>query len=236
MGDVAEEIEERLATLTLPPGYYTAVTGQSTEMQESISSLMQATVLAIILVYIVLASQFESLLHPFVIMFTVPFSLVGVALILVLTGITLNIFTFIGIMMMVGIAVNDAIVFITTVNLNRQRGSERIEALVAAGKIRLRPIMITTMTTVLGMVPLAVMGGEGAELRAPMAIAVIGGLCTSTLFTLLAIPSVYLLLDSFGDSLRERATARREQRWQERTADESLTTDPTLPVDKDDVV
>lgn len=195
LGDVVRDIKKKLNTLPMRPGYFTRITGQNEEMKRSLRSLLGATLLAGILVYIVLASLFESLVHPFVIMFTIPFSLVGVALIMVVTGVTLNVFTFIGIMMMIGIAVNDAIIFVELTNQNRREGMNKQDALVRAGKDRLRPILITTLTTVLGMIPMAVIAGEGAELRAPIAIAVIGGLISSTVFTLIAIPSVYLLLD-----------------------------------------
>lgn len=195
LGDVVKDINKKLDKIALRPGYFTRITGQNEEMKKSLRSLLGATLLAGVLVYIVLASLFESLIHPFVIMFTIPFSLVGVALIMAVTGVTLNVFTFIGIMMMIGIAVNDAIIFVELTNQNRREGMDKHNALLAAGKDRLRPILITTLTTVLGMIPMAVISGEGAELRAPIAIAVIGGLSASTLFTLISIPSVYLLLD-----------------------------------------
>lgn len=195
LGDVVRDIKKKLDNLPMRPGYFTRITGQNEEMKRSLRSLLGATLLAGILVYIVLASLFESLVHPFVIMFSIPFSLVGVALIMALSGVTLNVFTFIGIMMMMGIAVNDAIIFVELTNQNRRDGMNKNDALLRAGKDRLRPILITTLTTVLGMVPMAVISGEGAELRAPIAIAVIGGLSASTLFTLISIPSVYLVLD-----------------------------------------
>ena len=195
LGDVVKDIRNILEKTELPSGCIWRITGQSEEMDRSISSLYLAAALAILLVYIVLASQFESIVHPFVIMFCVPFSLVGLALILLATGQTINIFALIGMLMMVGIAVNDAIVLVTTINQRRDDGMERVEAIVEAGRSRLRPIMITTLTTTLGMVPMAIALGPGSELRAPMAITVIGGLLSSTFFTLTAIPCIYLLLD-----------------------------------------
>ncbi len=195
LGDAVRDIRRRLKKIHMPTGYFWRITGQNEEMQRSLMSLAGATILAIILVYIVLSSLFESLMHPFVIMFTVPYALVGVAVMLLLTGTTLNVFSFIGIMMMVGIAVNDAIVYVERVNQHRRLGLERRAALMRGGAERLRPILITTLTTVLGMVPMAVIGGEGAELRAPIAIAVIGGLTSATIFTLVCIPAVYTLLD-----------------------------------------
>jgi hydrophobic/amphiphilic exporter-1 (mainly G- bacteria), HAE1 family len=195
LGDVVSDIRTILENTELPSGCIWRITGQSEEMERSVSSLYLAAALAILLVYIVLASQFESIVHPFVIMFCVPFSLVGLALILTATGQTINIFSLIGMLMMVGIAVNDAIVLVTTINQRRDDGMERIEAIVEAGKSRLRPIMITTLTTTLGMVPMAIALGPGSELRSPMAITVIGGLLSSTFFTLTTIPCIYLLLD-----------------------------------------
>jgi len=195
LGDVVADIKQVLAETKLPPNVFYAITGQNEEMQKSLPSLYLAVALAVVLVYIVLAAQFESLLHPFVIMFCVPFSMVGLTIILLATGQTINIFSMIGILMMIGIAVNDAIVYVTTINLRRDEGLERTEAIVEAGRSRLRPIMITTLTTVLGMVPMAIALGPGSELRAPMAISVIGGLTSSTIFTLLAIPCLYLVLD-----------------------------------------
>ncbi len=199
LGDVVADIKNALSekemVRALPPEIKWNITGQNEEMERSKPSLYLAIFLAIVLVYIVLAAQFESLLHPFLIMFCVPFSLVGLAVILLLTGQTINIFSLIGMLMMIGIAVNDAIVFVTTINNRRDEGMERSEAIVEAGKTRLRPISITTLTTALGMVPLALALGPGAEFRAPMALTVIGGLTSSTLFTIFVIPCLYLILD-----------------------------------------
>jgi len=199
LGDVVADIKsaltDRQMVRSLPPDIKWDITGQNEEMERSKSSLYLAIALAIALVYIVLAAQFESLLHPFVIMFCVPFSLVGLAIILFVTGQTINIFSLIGMLMMIGIAVNDAIVFVTTINNRRDEGMERTDAIVEAGKSRLRPIFITTLTTALGMVPMALALGSGAELRAPMALTVIGGLTSATIFTLLVIPCLYLILD-----------------------------------------
>ncbi len=195
LGDVVRDITDRLSALELPSGFHWEISGQNEEMKRSLPSLYLAGILAIALVYIVLAAQFESLLHPFVIMFCVPFSLVGLSLILLATGQTINIFSIIGMLMMVGIAVNDAIVLVSTINLRRDEGMERTQAIVEAGSSRLRPILITTLTTCLGMVPMAIALGPGSELRAPMAITVIGGLLSSTMFTLTAIPCIYMVLD-----------------------------------------
>jgi HAE1 family hydrophobic/amphiphilic exporter-1 len=151
--------------------------------------------LAVFLVYIVMASQFESLLHPFVILFSIPLGLIGVVYGLYLLGTPLSIVVFIGAIMLAGIMVNNAIVLVDYVNLLRRRGVAREEAIVQAGQVRLRPILMTTLTTVLGLMPMALGFGEGAEIRVPMAVTVIAGLLCSTFLTLLVIPVVYTLMD-----------------------------------------
>jgi len=145
----------------------------------------------------VMASQFESLLHPFVILFTFPFSMIGVIVTLLATGQTINVVVLIGVIMLAGIVVNNAIVLVDFVNQLRRRGLSIDEALLEAGQVRLRPILMTTSTTVLGLVPMAIGIGEGAEIRAPMAITVIGGLIASTLVTLVLVPLIYTTLESF---------------------------------------
>ena len=147
------------------------------------------------LVYLVMASQFESLIHPFVILFTIPLALVGVVLALFITKTTINIVAFIGVIMLAGIVVNNAIVLVDLINQLRAQGRERFEAIVEAGEARLRPIMMTSLTTALGLLPMALGFGEGAEVRTPMAVTVIGGLLVSTALTLIVIPVVYSLLD-----------------------------------------
>jgi HAE1 family hydrophobic/amphiphilic exporter-1 len=196
LGDVVRDIEARIAPLTLPADCTLRITGQNEEMVRSLPSLYLAVALAILLVYIILASEFESLAHPFIILFTIPFAMVGMALILILTGQTLNIFTLIGILMMIGILDNVAIVLVSAINQNRDYGMERTQAIVEAARTRLRPILITNLTTILGMMPMAIAWGPGTELSAPMAITVIGGLSSATFLTLLTIPCLYLALDT----------------------------------------
>lgn len=195
MGAVAADVRRSLAAAPLPRGVTAALSGQEEEMQRSIRSLLMAMALAIFLVYLVMASQFESLLHPFVIMFTLPLAATGVVLALVLTGNSVSIVAMIGIVMLAGIVVNNAIVLIDAVNQLRRKGVDKIEALVQAGINRMRPILMTSATTVLGLLPMALGLGEGAELRAPLAITVIGGLTLATALTLLVIPVVYSVLD-----------------------------------------
>ena len=197
-GDLAAavaEVESIIAGIPRPTGITARVAGQSQEMEESLISMKFTLALAIFLVYLVMASQFESLVHPFVIMFTIPLALVGAVLALYITGTTINVVAFIGAIMLAGIVVNNAIVLVDLINQLRSRGVERKQAILEAGHARLRPILMTTMTTALGLLPMAVGFGDGAEVRAPMAITVIGGLIVSTFLTLIVIPVVYSLLD-----------------------------------------
>ena len=195
MGAVASEVRQLLAAQALPAGVTAALSGQEEEMARSLRSMLLALGLASFLVYLVLASQFESFLHPFIIVFTLPLAVIGVVAALVLAGQTVNVVVMIGVVMLAGIVVNNAIVLVDAVNQRRERGMERHEALVEAGLTRMRPILMTSATTILGLLPMALGLGEGAELRAPLAITVIGGLTVATGLTLVVIPVVYSLLD-----------------------------------------
>jgi HAE1 family hydrophobic/amphiphilic exporter-1 len=195
MAAVAADVRAILQSSPMPRGVTAALSGQEEEMQRSMRSMLLAMGLAIFLVYLVMASQFESLLHPFVIMFTLPLAATGVVLALAITGKSVSIVAMIGIVMLAGIVVNNAIVLIDAVNQLRRKGVSKIEALVEAAITRMRPILMTSATTVLGLLPMALGLGEGAELRAPLAITVIGGLTLATALTLLVIPVVYSLLD-----------------------------------------
>lgn len=195
LGAAAAEAREIIGRTPMPSGITATVSGQNEEMQESFRSMQFALLLAVFLVYLVMASQFESLIHPFVILFTIPLALVGAVLALFLTGTTVNVVAFIGAIMLVGIVVNNAILLVDLINQLRAEGMEKTAAILEAGRSRLRPILMTTLTTVLGLLPMAIGIGEGAEVRTPMAITVIGGLLVSTLLTLVVIPVVYSLLD-----------------------------------------
>ena len=195
MAGAARDIRARLAGLALPPTVTAQLSGQEEEMQRSIGSLAFAMALAIFLVYLVMASQFESFVHPFVIIFTLPLAAIGAIGALFLTGSSITIVAMIGFVMLAGIVVNNGIVLIDAINQFRQEGMRKREAIVEAGVSRIRPIFMTSATTVLGLLPMALGLGEGAELRAPLAITVIGGLTVSTLLTLFVIPVVYSLLD-----------------------------------------
>jgi len=200
LGSAVVEAERLLDGLDLAFGQSLRITGQSEEMNASFNSLMFALGLAVFLVYLVMASQFESLLHPFVILFSIPLAAVGVALALWITDTRLSIIVFIGLIMLAGIVVNNAIVLVDLINKLRERGMERMDAIREAARLRLRPIMMTTLTTVLGLMPMAFGLGEGSEMRTPMAITVMGGLITSTLLTLIVVPVMYSLLDRRSDA------------------------------------
>lgn len=195
LGAATLEAGNIVSRLALPPEITALVSGQSEEMQKSFESMRFALVLAIFLVYLVMASQFESLIHPFVILFTIPLALVGAVIALFITGTTVNIVAFIGVIMLAGIVVNNAIVLVDLINQLRAQGKDRYDAIIEAGTARLRPIMMTSLTTALGLLPMAAGFGEGSEVRTPMAITVIGGLVVSTVLTLVVIPVVYSLMD-----------------------------------------
>jgi len=205
LGEAADDIRQTLSETTLPPGIFAQIGGQNEEMSDSFRSMMFALALAVFLVYLVMASQFESLLHPFIILFTIPLALVGAILALYLTGTTISVVVFIGLILLAGIVVNNAIVLIDMINQMRQRGMDKLEAIKEGGKSRLRPILMTTLTTTLALLPLAIGFGDGAELRAPMGITVIGGLMVSTLLTLIVIPVMYNLMDRKNYSTVEGA-------------------------------
>jgi len=188
---VTRRIEQRLESVPLPRGFSATVAGQNEELEVARRSMMLALLLAIFLVYVVMASQFESVLAPFVIIFTIPLATVGVALALYATDTPMSVVVFIGLIMLAGIVVNNAIVLVDYITQLQRRGRPRRDAIVEACTVRLRPVLITTLTTVLGLVPMAIGLGEGAEVRTPMAITVIAGLSSSTLLTLVVIPVVY---------------------------------------------
>ncbi len=195
LGAAVTAIESRLDRLDWPADMTYYISGQNEEWERSRSSLYLALGLSIFLVYVIMAIQFESLLHPLVIMFTIPLAFVGTVWTLHWMNIALSVVVFLGMIMLAGIVVNNAIVLVDYVNQLRRRGLGIEDALVAAGQVRLRPILMTTATTVLGLLPMALGLGDGAEIRTPMAIAVISGLVSSTVLTLLVLPTIYLLAD-----------------------------------------
>jgi HAE1 family hydrophobic/amphiphilic exporter-1 len=192
LGDVIDELRDELRSVTLPVGFSLLFGGEYEEQQRAQRDFTLSIVMAVILIYMVMAAQFERFLDPLIVMSTVPLALVGVVPTLLVTGTSLNVQSLMGIVMLVGIVVNNAIVLVDYINLmRRERGLDVREAVVTSGRLRLRPILMTTCTTVLGMLPLAVGGGAGGEIQAALARAVIGGLTVSTLITLVVIPTVY---------------------------------------------
>ncbi len=196
LGSVAAEIQKKLDQIQLPPNFKINLTGAVESQQESFIALLGALLLAIALVYMVLASQFKSLLDPFIIMFSVPLGLIGVLWALFLTQTNLSVTSFMGVIMMAGIVVSNGILLVDYTNRLRGRGLGLEEAVVLGGRTRLRPILMTTLCTILGLIPMAIGLGEGSESNAPMAIAVIGGLSVSTLLTLVFIPTLYAIFET----------------------------------------
>jgi hydrophobic/amphiphilic exporter-1 (mainly G- bacteria), HAE1 family len=197
LGSVISDIENRLETIHVPEGYEIHIGGQFEQLSDAFEDLTLALILAIFLVYAVMAIQFEKVMYPFIVMFTLPVTAIGVIIGLVVTGRPLSTPGFIGLIMLSGIVVNNAIVLIDYINTLRERGMGREEAILKAGPERLRPILMTMLTTVLAMTPLAIGFGEGAEMQAPMATVVIFGLAFSTLITLIFVPVMYIYIDAF---------------------------------------
>jgi len=195
----AKKLLDLFDSIDFPPGYSVRITGEEQQRQEAFANLNFALILSFILVYMVLASKFESLVHPFTIILSIPLALVGAIFIFFILGKTLNIMAYIGIIMLVGIAVNGSIILVDAINQLKTAGLPRTEAIIMAGQRRIRPIVMTNLTTILALLPLTIGIGEGAALRAPMALAVIGGLVTATLLTLVVIPCVYEVMDRFSE-------------------------------------
>lgn len=195
LGNVEQDIKEKVESFQFPPGYSVSFTGESEDMAESFDYIYDALILAVVFIYLILASQFGSFTHPLAIMLSLPLSLIGVVAMLLMTGDTLNMMSMIGLILLMGLVTKNAILLIDYTRRLRNQGMERTAALIEAGKTRFRPIVMTTLAMIFGMLPLAFEIGAGSELRSPMARAVIGGLITSTLLTLIAVPVVYSLLD-----------------------------------------
>jgi HAE1 family hydrophobic/amphiphilic exporter-1 len=197
-GDAAAELRDKLDRIPLPPGYRYTMAGSSKDIQESLYFATQALALAVIFIYLILASQFGSFIQPVAIMMSLPLSLIGVVLALIFARSTLNIFSIIGFIMLMGLVTKNAILLVDFVNQERKAGKPRAAAVLAAGRIRLRPILMTTLAMIFGMIPLALGIGEGGEQRAPMGQAVIGGVITSGLLTLVVVPVIYTYLDDLA--------------------------------------
>jgi HAE1 family hydrophobic/amphiphilic exporter-1 len=203
-GDAGEEVKALVKSYALPPGLRLAVGGQIEDQEEVNKAIMGALAMAVIFIYIVLASQFGSFIQPLAIMVSLPLSIVGVMLALLFTGTTLNIFSMIGLVFLMGLVTKNAILLVDFANQGQRSGMSRNDALLAAGQIRLRPILMTTTAMIFGMLPLALGLGEGAEQQAPMGRAIIGGVITSTLLTLVVVPVIYTYLDALDRRLRPK--------------------------------
>ncbi len=197
LGSVVRDIKQRISGVDrgLPPGYFIEFGGQYEDMQEAFIIMAGAFALATLLVYMIMASQFESFRHPFVIMFTIPLAIIGVILALLISGKTVSLPALIGFIILGGIAVNNGIVMVDYINQLKRRGIDKKEAILQGCTVRLRPVLITAFTTIMGMLPMAMSTSQGSEMRAPMAIAVVGGLVATTFLTLFVIPIIYSLFD-----------------------------------------
>ncbi len=194
-GTVMEQVFSEVSEMQLPPGYYISKVGEAEWQEGSFGYMFDALLLAIIFIYLLLASQFESFFDPLSIMFSLPLAIVGAILMLILTGESISIMSLIGIIMLMGLVTKNAILLIDFIKQNRYRGINRTEAILIAGPIRLRPIFMTSISLIFGVLPIALGIGPGAEFRAPMARAVIGGMTSSTLLTLIVVPVVYTVID-----------------------------------------
>ena len=204
LSEVVEDVTSLLAAYEIPAGVQIEIGGSMEEQQESFGQLGLLLMIVSLLVYIVLASQFESLTYPFMIILTVPFAFTGSILLLAVTGEPLGIMGFVGLIMLVGMVVKNAIVLIDYINLNRERGMSIITAVVHGGRSRLRPVLMTTLTTILGMVPLAIGTGQGSEMWKSLGISIIGGMTFSTIITLLLIPALYSMMAGYGVRRKRR--------------------------------
>ncbi len=201
LGDISSDIKKAVEGMGLPPGYTVDLGGQTRDLKETVGYVLETLILAIIFIYLVLASQFESFLQPLAIMLSLPLSMIGVFLAMLATRGNMNMMSMIGVIMLMGMVTKNAILLIDNANQRRGEGLSREEALITAGEIRLRPIVMTTLAMIFGMLPLAMALGEGSEFRSPMARAVIGGLISSTLLTLVVVPVVYTYLDGIGTAI-----------------------------------
>jgi hydrophobic/amphiphilic exporter-1 (mainly G- bacteria), HAE1 family len=210
LGTAMKQIEKAASRIQMAPGYRVIYSGQAETMVESFGYMAEALILAVIFVYLILAAQFESFIDPLSIMLSLPLSLLGMASMLLVTGDTINIMSLIGLIMLMGLVTKNAILLVDFAKVLRSRGVDKTEAIITAGRTRLRPIMMTTLAMIFGMLPLAFALGAGAEMRAPMARAVIGGLITSTFLTLLIVPVMYSVLDDLGAWMGRRWKGKKE--------------------------
>jgi HAE1 family hydrophobic/amphiphilic exporter-1 len=214
LSTVTADVQKAISQVSLPNDFRTEIGGTAEEQQESFMYLGIAFIVAILLVYMVMASQFESFLDPFIIIFTIPMSFIGVALGLLVTGTSLSVMALIGIVMLVGIVVNNGIVLVDYINQLRERGLELFDAIKQGAQVRMRPVMMTALTTILAMLPLALGLGESGESWAPMARAVMGGLMASMVLTLIVIPVIYAVLEILAGKLHKKREARAKAKFE----------------------
>jgi HAE1 family hydrophobic/amphiphilic exporter-1 len=227
ISEASSRITAALEDVRMPAGYQVTLGGETEQMVETVGYVLEAIILAVILIFLILASQFESFTQPFAIMLSLPLSLIGVLLALLFTGDSFNMMSMIGLIMLMGLVVKNAILLVDNANERRADGKDRWTALVEAGEVRLRPIMMTTLAMIFGMLPVAMAMGEGGGFRAPMARAVIGGLITSTLLTLLVVPVAYTYFDDFGGWVKRKLTSpAREPETQEEQEHAGLAPEP----------
>ncbi len=227
VAEASSAIRQAISGMDLPPGYSAQFGGETEALQETVGYVIEALVLAIILIFLILASQFESYTQPLAIMVSLPLSLIGVLLALLITNSTLNMMSMIGVIMLMGLVTKNAILLVDNANERRTLGRDRRTALIEAGRVRLRPIMMTTAAMIFGMLPIALGIGEGGGFRAPMARAVIGGLITSTMLTLVVVPVAYTFMDDFGTWMKHRfVTAEKEHAIQEELEQSGLRPEP----------
>jgi HAE1 family hydrophobic/amphiphilic exporter-1 len=208
LGSILNDIKAKIKETNLPSGYFVEYGGEAKRMRETFVALGTVFILAILLVYMIMAAQFESLVHPFTVMFTVPFGITGVIFILLLTGNSLSMVSLLGVIILTGVVVNNGIVLVDYVNQLRAKGMSKDEALIQGGVIKLRAVLLTAATATFGMLPMAISSSEGSELRSPMALAVIGGLVVSTFLTLIIVPTVYSILDDIAHRTRKEISKR----------------------------
>jgi len=226
VGEASAAVRERLSSVEVPAGYTAQLGGETEQMEETFGYVIESLLLAVILIFLILSSQFESVFQPFAIMLSLPLSLVGVLIALLVTNDTLNMMSMIGVIMLMGLVTKNAILLVDNANERRALGTDRHTALVEAGRVRLRPIIMTTAAMIFGMLPIALALGQGGGFRAPMARAVIGGLITSTMLTLLVVPVAYTYFDDFGAWLKRRLVSEaKEQALQEELAEVGIGAD-----------
>ena len=232
ISEASSAIQNELNAIKLPPGYSIRLGGETEQLAETVGFVLEAILLAIILIFLILASQFESFTQPFAIMLSLPLSLIGVLLALLVTDSTFNMMSMIGVIMLMGLVVKNAILLVDNANERRTAGMSRFDALIEAGAVRLRPIMMTTLAMIFGMLPIALALGEGGGFRAPMARAVIGGLITSTMLTLVVVPVAYTYFDDFGGWVKRRVLSpEREHEIEEERKEAGIIPEPVIASD-----